>query len=116
MVGTSMNEAALLGIKIRPDPKSFGLQSPDPKLLILGPDPYPPLYHTKFRKYIWKMYLKESKFIFSYTILKILQWNIYLILSSNYPKLTTFFSPSLITERSRYGQENPTFKFEDPDP
>jgi len=42
-------------IRIRPDPKLFGLKDPDPKLLILdpgrdpAPDPDPPLFHTKLK-------------------------------------------------------------------
>jgi len=42
-------------IRIRPDPKLFGLEDPDPdpKLLISDPapdlDPDPPLFHTKLK-------------------------------------------------------------------
>jgi len=52
-------------IRIRPDPKSFGLKDPDPKLLISDPDPS--LFHTKL--YVLKMHQKVNKFIIiSYTI------------------------------------------------
>ena len=38
---------AVFRIRIRPDPKLFGLMDPDPKLIISDPDPDPPLFHTK---------------------------------------------------------------------
>jgi len=50
-------------IRIRPDPKLFGLKDPDPdpKLLILDPDPAPdpdpPLFDTKLKN----MFLKCTK-------------------------------------------------------
>jgi len=50
-------------IRIRPDPKLFGLKDPDPKLLISDPDPAPypdpdpPLFHTKLKN----MFLKCIK-------------------------------------------------------
>jgi len=34
-------------IRIRPDPKLFGLKDPDPKFLISDPDPDPSLFHNK---------------------------------------------------------------------
>jgi len=62
-------------IRIRPDPKLFGLKDPDPdpKLLISDPDPDldPSLFHTKLRKDVLKMNYKVNKFIIiSYTILE----------------------------------------------
>jgi len=48
-------DPAVFRIRIRPDPKLFGLKDPDPdrKLSISdpdpAPDPYPSLFHTKLR-------------------------------------------------------------------
>jgi hypothetical protein len=65
-------------IRIRPDPKLFGRQDPDPKLLIsdpapdpaLDPDLDPSLFHTKLR-ICFKNALKSEKIIIiSYTILE----------------------------------------------
>jgi len=52
-------------IQIRPDLKLFGLKDPDPdpKLFISDPDPAPDpfLFHTKLRKDVLKMNLKNVK-------------------------------------------------------
>ena len=69
--------SAVFRIRIRPDPKLFGLKDPDPdpKLLISDQDPAPnqdpSLFHTKLRKDVLKMNYKVKKFIIiSYTILE----------------------------------------------
>jgi len=41
-------------IRIRPDPKLFGLMDPDRKLLISDPDPDPPLFHAKLKNMFYK--------------------------------------------------------------
>jgi len=55
---------AVFRIRIRPDPKLYGLKDPDS-----APDPS--LFHTKHRKDVLKMNYKVNKFIIiSYTILE----------------------------------------------
>jgi len=58
----SRSEKPVFRIRIRPDPKLFGLTDPDTKLLISDPDPAPdpdpPLFHTKLKN-MFKNVLKS---------------------------------------------------------
>jgi len=45
---------AVFRIRIRPDPKLFGLKDLNSKLLISDPDPDPSLSHTKLRNMFQK--------------------------------------------------------------
>ena len=52
---------AVFRIRIRPDPKLFGLRDPDPKLLISDPDPDPDPDPSLFRIKLRNMFLKCTK-------------------------------------------------------
>jgi len=54
------NFLPLFRIRIRPDPKLFGLKDLDPKSLIPDPAPDPPLFHTKLRN-MFKNVLKSEQ-------------------------------------------------------
>jgi len=49
LTSTSDSSHPVFRIRIRPDPKLFGIKDPDPKLIISDLDPDPPLFHTKLK-------------------------------------------------------------------